>query len=106
MSRDIVDTWARGNITPHQAFTSRANVQLGTARTLIHFRVRTDRVDSSGRVTLHHGALLCHIMIGRKRIKVYVAHLNVGIITSGGELLRHLEIDPTRRYQGLDREIQ
>jgi hypothetical protein len=48
-------------------------------------------------------------MIGRKhsgkRIRLYVADLNVRIITNDGELLRHLEIDPTRRYQGLDREI-
>lgn len=100
---------ARGNITPHQAFTARTKAQPGTARPPTNFRVRTDRVDSSGRVTLRHGAILCHIMIGRKhsgkRIRLYVADLNVRIITNEGELLRHLEIDPTRRYQGLDREI-
>lgn len=101
---------ARGNITPHQAFTARTKAQPGTAQPPTTFRVRTDRVDSTGRVTLRHGALLCHIMIGRqhkgKRIMLYVADLNVRVIhTSTGELLRHLEIDPTRRYQGLDREI-
>ncbi len=114
---DIIDTYnhrrphrARGDITPHQAFTTRTKAQPGTTRPPTTFRVRTERGDSSGRVTLRHGALLCHIMIGRKhkgkRIALYVADLNVHVIhTKTGELLRHLEVDPERRYQGLDREI-
>ena len=97
------------NTTPHNAYTTRTKAQPGTTPPPTRFRVRTDRVDSSGRVTLRHGALLCHIMIGRKHkgkhIKLYVADLNVRIITTNGEQLRHLTIDPTRRYQGLDREI-
>jgi len=48
-------------------------------------------------------------MIGRKlsgkRIQLYVADLNGRIIINDGELLRQLEIDPTRHYQGFDREI-
>jgi len=35
-----------------------------------------------------------------------VADLNVRVVTLDGELLRHLELDPSRRYQGLDREIE
>jgi hypothetical protein len=32
--------------------------------------------------------------------------LEVRVVTFAGELLRHLEIDPSRLYQGLDREVE
>ena len=99
---------ARQNKTPHQAFNERDHAKPGTTTAPTHFRVRTDKVDSSGRVTLRHGTLLCHILIGRQhkgtKIHLYIANCDVRVITFTGELLRHLTIDPTKRYQGLNRE--
>lgn len=99
---------ARGNQTPHQAFHARPKAQPGTTIAPTHFRVRTDKVDISGKVTLRHGTTLCHIMVGRQhkgtKIFLYIANCDVRIITHEGELLRHLTIDPTKRYQGLNRE--
>jgi hypothetical protein len=37
---------------------------------------------------------------------LYVADLDVRIVTFDGELLRHLTIDPARTYQGRDREAE
>ena len=75
-----------------------------------HFRVRTDRVDATGKVTLRYDSRFVHIGVGRAhrgtRIRLYVADLDVKIVSFEGELLRHLVIDPSRRYQGLDREIE
>lgn len=63
---------------------------------------------ASGRVTLRHGTLLYHILIGCQckgtRICLYVVDCDVHIITFAGELLRHLTTDPAKRHQGLNRE--
>ena len=65
-----------------------------------HFRVRTDKVDSCGKVTLRHDSKLFHIAIGRRwkgtPIRLYVADLDVRIVTFDGKLLRQLTLDPAR----------
>ena len=62
------------------------------------FRVRTD-----GKVTLRHESKMFHIAVGRRwsgtRICLYVADLDVRIVTFDGKLLRQLTLDTTRRYQ-------
>ena len=70
-----------------------------------HFRVRHDRVDSSGRVTLRYLSRLRHIAIGRahknQRVRLLVADAQVHVIDADGVLLRELTLDPTRDYQPL-----
>jgi transposase InsO family protein len=68
------------------------------------FRVRKDRVDTDGKLTLRHGSRLHHIGIGRRwagtRILMLIRELNIRIITeTDGELIRELVLDPTRDYQ-------
>jgi hypothetical protein len=41
-----------------------------------------------------------------RRIHLYVDDLDVRIVSFEGELLRHLEIDPSRSYQGRNREVE
>jgi transposase InsO family protein len=66
-------------------------------------RVRRDRIDTNGKVTLRHGAKLHHIGIGHahkgKRVTMLVHGLDVRVIALDGELLRHLTLDPSRDYQ-------
>jgi Integrase core domain len=69
-----------------------------------HWRVRHDRVDTTGTVTLRHNGRLHHIGIGRTHARtpiiLLVADLDVRVIhTTTGELIRHLTLDPTRNYQ-------
>lgn len=69
-----------------------------------HFRVRRDRVDTDGKLTLRHGSRLHHIGIGRTwagtSILMLIRELNIRIITENtGELVRELVLDPTRDYQ-------
>jgi hypothetical protein len=48
-----------------------------------HYRVRHDRIDNSGVITLRHNSRLHHIRV----------------LDTDGELLRELTLDPTRDYQ-------
>jgi hypothetical protein len=66
-------------------------------------RVRRDRIDKNGKVTLRHRTRLHHIGVGHahkgKRVTMLVNGLDVRVISLNGELLRHLQLDPTRDYQ-------
>ena len=69
-----------------------------------HHRVRTDRIDDTGKVTLRHNGRLHHIGIGRAHARtpvlLLVEELDIHVINAAtGELLRHLTLDPTRNYQ-------
>ena len=73
-----------------------------------HYRVRADRLDASGCVTLRVNGRLHHIGVGRTHARTHVLllvdDLAVRIIDAAtGELLRDLVIDPTRDYQGTGR---
>lgn len=66
-------------------------------------RVRRDRIDKHGRVTLRHRTKLHHIGIGArhrgKRVILLVKDLDVRVVALDGELLRHLTLDPSKDYQ-------
>ena len=69
-----------------------------------HFRVRKDRVDNDGKLTLRHNSQLHHIGIGRARagtkILMLIRELDIRVIAEDtGELIRELTLDPTRDYQ-------
>lgn len=96
---------AIGRRTPQQAFQARPRAGPAGESPVIpaHFRVRTDRVDKAGRVTLRYNSRLHHIGLGRSRrgtrILLLIADLEVRVLTEDGELLRQLNLDPTRDYQ-------
>jgi hypothetical protein len=68
-----------------------------------HFRVREDKVDKSGTVTLRYDSRLHHIGVGRahkgRTVRLLVVDRDVRVIDSNGELLRELTLDPSRDYQ-------
>lgn len=67
-------------------------------------RVRADRVDKAGQVTLRHRTTLYKIMVGkhhaRQRVKLLIDGLNIRVVDRHGHLLRKLVLDPTKIYQG------
>ena len=67
------------------------------------YRVRHDRVDKSGSVTLRHKGKLHHIGVGHPykgwRVVLLVAGLEIRILTLEGDQLRRLKLDPTKDYQ-------
>lgn len=95
---------AVGRRTPAEAFTARPRaVPTGQPVDTGHYRVRQDRLDSTGVVTLRHNSRLHHIGIGRRharqRVLVLVKDLHIRVLTDTGQLLRELTLDPSRDYQ-------
>ena len=94
--------------TPATIYTSRPKATPGDRTDDTHDRIRQDRVDESGKITLRHGGQLYSIGIGRThartRVTVLVQDLHIRIIDAAtGELLRELVLDTTQRYQGTGR---
>lgn len=89
--------------TPAVIYTSRPKADPAT-RIDTHNRVRTDRVDQAGAVTLRVNGRLHHIGIGRHHYRTRVLilaqdhHITV-INAATGETLRDFTLDPTRDYQ-------
>lgn len=96
---------AIGRRTPEEAFTARPKATpAGPGFTVPrHFRVRRDRIDITGVITLRHDSRLHHIGLGRRltgtRVLVLVDDLRVRVLTEDGELIRDLILDPSRDYQ-------
>ncbi len=90
--------------TPLTAFNARIKAK-PSQPTVTHFRVRRDKVDRWGRVTLRYLGRLRHIHVGcsykRWPVRIFVAGAYVRVVTEDGQLLRELTIDPARNYQPL-----
>jgi transposase InsO family protein len=90
--------------SPQQAYAARPKaVRSATPIDIGHYRVRRDRIDPSGVITLRHNSRLHHIGLGRRhagtRVLVLVHDLHARILNTDGELLRELTLDPSRDYQ-------
>jgi hypothetical protein len=76
----------------------------------VEHRVRRDRVDSGGNVTLRYQSKLRHLGVGRRyagtRVMLLVADRDVRIINQDGELLAEFTINPTKDYQPQNRPGQ
>jgi transposase InsO family protein len=96
--------------TPATAYTTRPKATTTTADRDddTHDRVREDKVDKSGKVTLRYQGRLYSIGIGRThprtRLLLLVQDRDIRIVnTATGELLRELTLDPAKRYQPIPR---
>ncbi len=91
--------------TPATAYNARPKATPGTDRTNdTHDRVRRDKINKAGTVTLRVAGQLRHIGIGRTYAGTYVIllvqDLDVRVVHAAtGELLRELTVDPRRDYQ-------
>ena len=89
--------------TPAAVYNARPKAT-PTGQPNTHYRLRHDRVDNTGVVTLRVNGRLHHIGIGRTHARTHIIllidDLHVRVVnTVTGELLRELTIDPTRDYQ-------
>ena len=91
--------------TPSEAFVARpkAAPSMPGVPVSSHVRVRRDKIDITGVITLRHNSRLHHIGLGRRlsgtRVLALVDGLRVRVITEDGELIRELILDPSRDYQ-------
>ena len=96
---------ATGRRPPRAAFEARDKARPTGPKIRVgaSVRVRRDRINKAGNVTLRHGTRLHHIGVGHahegKRVILLVNDLDVRVVSLDGELLRHLTLDPGRDYQ-------
>ncbi|HVE45804.1 MAG TPA: IS481 family transposase [Acidimicrobiales bacterium] len=94
---------ALGRRTPGEVFEAKVKARPRHHVPNTHFRVRHDKVDKTGCVTLRYESRLLHIGIGRahtgERVLMLIADRDVRVVSENGELIRQLTIDPTRDYQ-------
>jgi transposase InsO family protein len=100
-------------VRPHRALNRRTPAQADNARPKAtptgpvipaHYRVRTDKIDTGGSVTLRHNSRLHHIGLGARNagtpITLLIDNLHIRVIhRHTGDLIRELTLDPTRDYQ-------
>ncbi len=95
---------ALGRRTPAEVYFAKvkARPQPVPARAA-HFRIRHDRIDAHGKLSLRVDSRLHHIGVGRRfkgrQVVLLIADRDVRILTPEGELIRHLTLDPGRDYQ-------
>jgi transposase len=94
---------ALGGQTPFAVFNTRLKAHPIGATPEAHFRVRHDRVDQTGTVTLRYLSRLHHIGLGRahrgESVHLLVANKDVRVLADDGSLIRQLTLDPSRDYQ-------
>ena len=100
-------------VRPHRALHRRTPAHAYAARPKAiptgpvigaHHRVRTDRIDNYGSITLRHSSRLHHIGVGARLagtpVLMLIDDLHIRITHRyTGELIRELTLDPTRDYQ-------
>ena len=95
---------AIGRQTPITAWTAREKaVPVGPRINTAGYRVRHDKIDRDGKVTLRHKGRLHHIGIGAAyrgwRVILLINGLQIRIITLEGDTLRQLTLNPNIDYQ-------
>jgi transposase InsO family protein len=103
---------ALGRRTPTEAFNARTKAAPRRPGITVpaHHRVRRDRIDTAGKVTLRYHSRLLHLGVGRRyagtRVLLLVKDRDVRVITNNGELLAQFTINPTKQYQPQQRPGQ
>jgi transposase InsO family protein len=91
--------------TPAEAFAARTKATPRRAGITVpaEHRVRRDRIDTGGKVTLRYHSRLVHLGIGRRyrgtHVLLLVADRDVRVINHDGDLLAEFTIEPTKTYQ-------
>lgn len=91
--------------TPAEAFAARAKATPRRRPFTVpaEHRVRRDRIDTGGKVTLRYRSKLLHLGVGRRlagtRVLLLVKDKDVRVLSEDGELLAQFTIDPSKQYQ-------
>ena len=94
---------ALGRQTPREVYDAKVKAR-PQAKAETHFRIRHDKVDRHGKLSLRYESKLLHIGMGARHkglaVVMLVADRDVRVVSAAdGELLRHLTLDPSRNYQ-------
>jgi transposase InsO family protein len=101
------------NIRPHRALRRRTPIQAFNDRPKAlptgyqippHYRIRHDKIDAAGVITIRHNSRLHHIGLSKHlrdtKVTVLIDDLDIRVLHHDtGQLIRKLVLDPTRDYQ-------
>jgi transposase InsO family protein len=91
--------------TPFQAFQARLKAGPSLLTPPVQYRVRRDKLDSSGRVTVRYLGRLRHVYVSYRLrghpVTLLVAGAHLRAVAEDGSILREITLDPTRNYQGI-----
>lgn len=94
---------ALGRRTPADVYDTKIKAHPADPTPDTHFRVRHDKVDKAGSITIRYNSRLHHIGMGARfkgqPVVMLIADRDIRIVSPDGELLRRLSLDPTRDYQ-------
>ena len=90
--------------TPVEAFNDRPKAFPTGYQIPPHYRVRHDKIDAAGVITIRHNSRLHHIGLSKRRrgtkVTVLINDRDIRVLDhTTGTLLRKLILDPTRDYQ-------
>ena len=102
---DVRPHRAKRRMTPRAAYDAR--VKAGPVATPIRnageFRIRRDRVDQTGKVTLRYAGKLRHLGIGRahqgQHVLMLIHDRDIRVLTTDGQPIAEHHIDPDQTYQ-------
>lgn len=91
--------------TPFQAFQARLKAGPSLLTPPVQYRVRRDKLDGSGRVTVRYLGRLRHVYVSYRLrghpVTLLVAGAHLRAVAEDGSILREITLDPTRNYQGI-----
>jgi transposase InsO family protein len=94
-----------GGRTPFQAFQARLKAHPALPTPAVQYRVRRDRLDANGKVTIRYLGRLRHVYVGykhkRRAVTLLVAGSELRVVGEDGSILRELSLDQDRNYQAL-----
>jgi transposase InsO family protein len=104
-------------VRPHRSIGRRTPLAAFNTRTKAHprlpgiavdgYRLRHDKIDRNGKITIRSKGRLHHIGLGRRHagqtVAVLIAGRDIRILDDTGQLIRRLLLDPTRDYQAQKR---
>ena len=94
---------AAGGRTPLQAFEARLKAHPTLPASAVQYRVRRDRLDAGGKVTIRYLGRLRHLYVSyrhrRQPVTLLVAGPHLKVVAQDGSILRELTLDPERNYQ-------
>jgi transposase InsO family protein len=107
---DVRPHRARDRMTPRAAYDARDKARPDGPKISVGVdtRIRHDVIDPGGKVTLRYKSQLHHIGVGRqhrgRRVIILRAGLQIRVLSSDGEPLRELTLDPNTDYQATGRK--
>jgi hypothetical protein len=96
---------------PHKSLDHRTPADTYTARAKAtptgrdgHWRIRHDKIDKTGCITIRHASRMHHIGLGRQHtgttVRILIHDLHITVINADtGEIIRDLHLDTSRDYQ-------